>query len=120
MREIPATVADPESGGAAHGGAGAQPSQVDGRPAPCGACRHEAMPAVEQVKFDRNPVFPVPRRGVTGRRVTQQFHPVWRDVVDVFLDHDLDEDDDSNGTASKKGKAAVSSKKKLRFGNYFP
>ena len=56
------------------------------------ARRHEAVPAIQQVELDRHPVLPVPARVAEPGRVGEQLQVVGGDVVDVLLDHDLDQD----------------------------
>ena len=53
---------------------------------------HEAVPAIEQVELDRHPVLAVPARVAEAGRVGEQLQVEGRDVVDVVLDHDLDQD----------------------------
>ena len=52
----------------------------------------ERVPAVEEVELDRHPVLAVPARVAERGRVGEQVHPVGRDVVDVLLDDDLEQD----------------------------
>ena len=57
----------------------------------------EAMPAVEQVELDRHPVLAVPGRAflkLAGSAL--ELEVVRRDVVDVLLDHDLDQQHDQD------------------------
>ena len=52
------------------------------------------MPAVEQVELDRHPVLAIPALVLERHRVGRQLEVVRRDVVDVLLDHDLDQQHD--------------------------
>ena len=56
--------------------------------------RDQAVPAVEQVELDRHPVRAVPALVLERRRIGLQAEVVRRDVVDVLLDHDLDQEHD--------------------------